>query len=331
MIGEAACGLPGKIIAWFGMLAMTLGVCGSYVVFLITRVHEFTGINEHLALLIVFLIVTVLSWIRSYSVLAYTSLFGLTALIFALVVQMTDIFQQDWVPIAEVEPFVRPDTYGSFLGNAGFLYLISTAVLPLEQSMREEERPKFGMALGKAIVIVTVVNLAFAISAYLGYGDCLHDPKNCVKGNVVDNLPDGLVTRAVNIFLSFDLLFTCIVFLLPMSQLLEKELFDESRFGERRVEIQRNMVRALLVLCITLVAYFIPVFDLVTCLSGGFGNNILGLILPPAFYMLLKHWKKTTLSCASKMELALCAFCFIFGLGFMALTLHTFVVKLGSF
>ena len=32
-IGEVAAGRPGKYLAWFGLVAMTLGVCGAYIVF----------------------------------------------------------------------------------------------------------------------------------------------------------------------------------------------------------------------------------------------------------------------------------------------------------
>jgi hypothetical protein len=309
------------------MLAMTLGVCGSYMVFMISRLQALTGLTETAGLCVVFVVVTVLSWLRTYKLLAYTSFFGIVALVFALGVQCVDVFQQDFVPVSELEPFVRVDTYGNFLGNAGFLYLISTAILPLEQSMHEEERPKFGRALAVAMVPVTILNVAFAVSAYWGYGDCLHDPSQCVKGLVVDNLPEGTLTNAVNALLSLDLLFTCIVFLLPMSQLLEKELLDESRFGEPVMEFKRNGLRACLVLGVTLVAHGVPVFYMLTGLSGGFGNNILGLVLPPVFYTLLKRRLEAKVSgttVASNMETAACGVCFLFGIGFIALTLATF-------
>merc|ERR1719356_573238 len=61
MIGAAALGLPGRIVAWFGMLAMTLGVCGSYVVFMISRLQALTGMSEAAGLCIVFVFVTLLS------------------------------------------------------------------------------------------------------------------------------------------------------------------------------------------------------------------------------------------------------------------------------
>merc|ERR1711972_473017 len=162
-------------------------------------------------------------------------------------------------------------------------------------------------------------------------GDCLHHPSHCVMGSVVDNLPKGTLTNVVNILLSLDLLFTCIVFLLPMSQLLEKELLDEARFGEWPVEMKRTCLRTMLVLGITAVACGVPVFDLLTGLSGGFGNNILGLILPPLFYMLLLRQRERPAGRAARaMEAAACGVSVSCGLGLLVLTLTTFVKQVQS-
>jgi hypothetical protein len=49
-------------------------------------------------------------------------------------------------------PLFKLDTFPLFLGNAGYLYLISTAVLPCAQSMAEPHR--FGAALNPSIVVV---------------------------------------------------------------------------------------------------------------------------------------------------------------------------------
>uniref|UniRef100_A0A7S2Q7P2 Amino acid transporter transmembrane domain-containing protein n=1 Tax=Zooxanthella nutricula TaxID=1333877 RepID=A0A7S2Q7P2_9DINO len=331
-VGQAALGAVGRFLAWFGMLAMTLGVCGSYVVFMVTRLELVTGVGQDWGLCVVCVLVTLLSWLRSYRLLAYTSFFGILALVFALAVQCVDVSRQDFAPLAELEPFVRVDSYGKFLGNAGFLYLISTAILPLEQSMQEEVRPHFGKAMAFAMVPVTILNIVFAAFAYWGYGDCLHAPTQCVQGLVVDNLPPGTLTNVVNALLSVDLLFTCIVFLLPMSQLLEKELLDEARFGEWSVEIRRNVLRTLMVVGIAWVAKGVPVFDLLTGLSGGFGNNILGLILPPVFYVVLRwrHKASPAHTASHALELAACGVCFLFGLGFIALTLTTFVAQVSG-
>ena len=45
-----------------------------------------------------------------------------------------------------------------------------------------------------------------------------------------------------------------------------------------------NGLRALVAILIAAVALGVPFFSLLTGLTGGFGNNILGFILPPLFY-----------------------------------------------
>ena len=55
-------------------------------------------------------------------------------------------------PLRAGLPLFKLDTFPLFLGNAGYLYLISTAVLPCAQSMAEPHR--FGSALNPSIVVV---------------------------------------------------------------------------------------------------------------------------------------------------------------------------------
>ena len=51
-IGAAACGRKGYAAAWFGLVAMTLGVCGSYFVFVASTLAELCGsITPHSSLL----------------------------------------------------------------------------------------------------------------------------------------------------------------------------------------------------------------------------------------------------------------------------------------
>lgn len=46
-LGREAMGPVGAFLAWFGVIAMTLGVCGSYVVFIGHSIHcMFSGYSE---------------------------------------------------------------------------------------------------------------------------------------------------------------------------------------------------------------------------------------------------------------------------------------------
>ena len=81
------------------------------------------------------------------------------------------------------------------------------------------------------------MNIAFGFVAYLSYGDCHGDTssKTCTQQNIVDNLPDTASTATIRVLLSLQLTFTAVVFLFPMSETLEAELFDKASFGQLRV------------------------------------------------------------------------------------------------
>jgi hypothetical protein len=161
----------------------------------------------------------------------------------------------------------------------------------------------------------------------------------------------------VQVLLSVDLIFTSIVFLYPFNEALERELLgtakkkaglsdpllqspeyagiqDGGRSDERSstdwtssYEWKRNFLRTGTVCCVGLVAYLVPSFSLLTGLTGGFGNNILGFILPTAFYWKLQnqngYWRNR--SWYRYAEQAILFGIFLFGLGFLFLSTSSFV------
>jgi amino acid permease len=240
-------------------------------------------------------------------------------------------------------PLFKLDTFPLFLGNAGYLYLIGTAILPLAQSMNEPRR--FSAALNPSIVMVTVLNLAFGLFAYIQYGgpegrvcDSIDTRTGsglgCVQDNVLKNLTPGLSTHLVKTFLVIDILFTCIVFLFPINEAIEQEVFGSAvspvvtKPGWFTLDTwRRNLSRAVITCSIGVVAYCVPFFSLLTGLTGGFGNNILGFILPPLFYYKLREhdgfWKQPR-SYAVLAEMAGIVVTVTFGIFFLFLTLIVF-------
>jgi len=306
-VGYQAFGMIGSFIAWFGAVAMTLGTCGSYVVFISSVGADLTKVkSQALWTVIVCAVLIPFSWLRSYKFLAPTSVFGIAALLFALAFTIADCFQHHTVALTVETKMVKLDTYPLFLGNAAFLYLMSTAILPLEQGM--EKREKFHRPFTLSIFLVTLANMAFGFIAYLAYGDCdnCQDVTNancCTQSNVISNVStkgSHSIVVAVKVLLTVDLFFTTMLYLFPMTELLERALFNQANFGKLRTEILRNTLRASVVCSIGLIAQGIPVFGLLTGLSGGFGNNIIGLILPPVMYFQLRkqngYWKQLTSS-----------------------------------
>jgi amino acid permease len=85
-LGREAFGDVGFALAWFGTIAMTLGVCGSYFVFISQTLHELTGAPTLLMLLGTLLFVGLLSWLKRLKTLAFTSALGVGALVLAVTV-----------------------------------------------------------------------------------------------------------------------------------------------------------------------------------------------------------------------------------------------------
>ena len=226
-----------------------------------------------------------------------------------------------------------------------------------------------------SMIFVTIMNILFGYYAYLSYGDCgVHTGPNltssssagtideygyepastsyyvaplehhahnktqsCTQSNVISNLPTAGATSAlVKILLCIDLLFTTVVFLFPFSQALEIELLDKSTFGTFKTEVRRNGIRVMIIAAIAGVSRAVPNFSYLTGLSGGFGNNILGFILPPLFFLKLQQ-NKAALPADLKLRIhsanpavrcgeyfGLC-FAFVFGVGLLILSTQQYV------
>lgn len=366
-VGREACGALGEAAAWFGVLAMTLGVCGSYFVFISSTMASMTTQSPFFWLMITLAAATMLSWLRHLTALAYTSAFGIAVLLLALVATCLEASRSEQrVDLTDL-PMWEIDTYPRFLGNAGFLYLISSAVLPLAQNSQDrafsgnavqpdsDAMPTFSRAFDASVVFVTLLNLAFGLFAWKQFGPCggLAESRPCVRPNVIDNLEVGPLTSSVKGLLCVDLLFTSLVFLFPVTEMIELEVFGAQALADANataaktrcsqhfglwgssLEWRRNMLRTGLVVTVATVAHAIPSFSLLAGLTGGFGNNILGFVLPPVFYYRLREQRGYWVDPASGQrwrfsEQALLLLIFMFGLAFLLLSTSSFVVAISQ-
>lgn len=76
----------------------------------------------------------------------------------------------------------------------------------------------------------------------------------------------------------------------------------------------------------------VPQFQLLTGLTGGFGNNVVGQLLPPLLYVKLQHlrgyWVNWRASWGKIYELALCLTVFLLSVLMMVLSTIDFVHKI---
>jgi phage shock protein PspC (stress-responsive transcriptional regulator) len=173
--------------------------------------------------------VWVLSMVRDIRNLRFTSAFGIVALAAAVGFASWDgaVVENDTprIPFSQI-PLVKLDTYPLFLGNAAFLYLISTAILPISQNMQKPQ--KFAEAFSISAALVTLLNVSFGLFAMWAFGGvaCAVDDARkgsglgCVQSQILDNLQTGYVSSLVKIFVIVDLLFTTVVFIYPWNEAL---------------------------------------------------------------------------------------------------------------
>ena len=277
-------------------------------------------------------------------------MFGIAALIGALFVSVYDAVTYHEAKAWSSYPQWEIKTYPKFFGSAAFLYLIHIVVLPSEQTM--SKRSEFPVAINRSVIFVTVLNLAYALVVYAYYGQS-------VRGNAMDNLEAGFLKTLIRLLLSIDLLCTGALFLLPVSRALEQELEKRTSFFRSSNLTHTRLLQTLSVVLISCIAVLVPDFALLTGLSGGFGNNIIGFLLPALIYCKLQfdrgyfhgiipssplplrpeeadahpRWRDSTPVPAVRepsfsvrvFELLLCAFVIVFSVLMMLLTTTSFV------
>jgi amino acid permease len=87
-------------------------------------------------------------------------------------------------------------------------------VIPIEQSM-EDPRRNYFKAANISTVVVTIVNIAFAILGYMFF-------KDDTKGIIILNLPHKSIwVILIKAFLCADILFTYTLFILTIAELIE--------------------------------------------------------------------------------------------------------------
>ena len=109
------------------------------------------------------------------------------------------------------------------------------------------------------------------------------------------------------------------------------------------MEIKRNALRAGIVVAIGLIAQAIPDFQLLTGLSGGFGNNIIAFVLPPIFYAKLRamtgYWTPLSsdailagdsVACWLGVEVVLLVVSWVFGVALLFLSTSAFASAIAS-
>ena len=316
------CGKIGKYLVYISMFLGMIGACGSYILFISGVIQTWlnplisseTSLSFYLSILILIPFPICLSLLRSYSFLSSTAKFGVAGVVLALIVTIFDgiLHIYDGTVNTNVMNnnllFFDISGFPIFVGNACFLFVIHAMILSQEQSMIDRSRDRVSLQFKKAnnlsLLLVTIINMLFAIFAYISFIDIVPFPDN-----IVDGLDHGIIQQITRACLCIDLLFTYALIMYPFTEALDSELFDSSQLNQNRnIIFKGNIIRILIVIITAGIAIGIPHFGYLTGLTGGSASIFLGFILPPIFIWRLApdkiHWTELYI---------LCPIIFIFG------------------
>eukprot|EP00744_Colponema_vietnamica_P010911 GILI01015365.1.p1 GENE.GILI01015365.1~~GILI01015365.1.p1 ORF type:complete len:483 (+),score=120.73 GILI01015365.1:155-1603(+) len=277
-------GMLMQVIIYAGIILTSLGVCAAYVVFVSKAVSDLSGhyFTDFQSALLLTPILILLSWLRDFRFLAFTSILGDIAVTSGLVTVL--IFGFMYHQITWDLPAARFDTFPRYFAGTAFLFCIHAVTLPLMQTMKKTS--EFPKATNWSFGFITILNAIFGALGYMLFGENVED-------NVISNLSGGGFVAAIQILISVDLFFTVPMVLASSREIIEAALFtDLPQYDTWAVCWTRNFIRGVLVCAFVAIALFVNNFGAAIGLVGGFTNSITAFVLPPLIYMKLQHESK---------------------------------------
>jgi len=155
-------------------------------------------------------------------------------------------------------------------------------ILPIEASM--QDRTQFQWVLTAAIGTITGLFLTFAGLGYSAYG-------NHTEDIITLNLPHDASAITVKLSLCLGLLFTFPVMLVPVYEIVEGALLEQSWFTERVRPSQRkaafDVVRICIVSSTIFLAAMIPGFGIFISLVGSLVCALLAFVIPATLHCVI--------------------------------------------
>ncbi|ETV87196.1 hypothetical protein H257_02169 [Aphanomyces astaci] len=271
-IGEVAYGKWGSRMVQISIVLMQFGFCCSYIIFVAQNMNQvlaYFGANVSVGALIVLQTVVYipLSWIR------YISYFSISNLI-------ADVF----ILYGEFNPcqYFNPQDYSVFIGTAVFTFEGIGLVIPTQASLTKDRQKQFPSLLVWTVLGLLTFYSVFASINYMALGDP-------IQPLVLASLPRNGWTLSVQCGWSFAQLLSYPLFLFPAVKIIEDMLQLPRRSSGQKV--QKNVVRAVIVIVTVLIAYFGQEhLDLFVSIVGAVCCVPLSFIYPPLFYQkIMKH------------------------------------------
>ena len=193
------------VLIYIGITLTSLGVCAAYFDFIAATMHAvLPSITADMWKVITAALIAPLALLRTFKYLAWSSIVGNVGVIAALVFVIVSGAKQYGEMKDKVNPLDLPayqaQTFPQFFGAASFLFAIHMLILPLSQSMGENEK-EFTLVAYSSYSVLTFMNTVFGAACYMLF-------QAGTQPTITDNLPATAVRTVVLVILSIAMLFT---------------------------------------------------------------------------------------------------------------------------
>ncbi|ETW05873.1 hypothetical protein H310_03531 [Aphanomyces invadans] len=280
-IGEVAYGKWGSRMVQISIVLMQFGFCCSYIIFVAQNMNQvlaYFGSNVSVGALILLqtLVYVPLSWIRYISYFSISNLIADVFILYGVAYILGTSFTSLAVQGVQPVQYFNPQDYTVFIGTAVFTFEGIGLVIPTQASLTKDRQKQFPALLVWTVMGLLAFYWMFASVNYMALGDP-------IQPLVLASLPRNGWTMSVQCGWSFAQLLSYPLFLFPAVKIIEDMLQLPRRSSGQKV--QKNVVRAVIVVVTILVAYFgQDRLDLFVSIVGAFCCVPLSFVYPPLFY-----------------------------------------------
>lgn len=286
-VARAAFGDIGATSVYCASISASVGVCGSYLVFiaasLASLLPDAHALVQTQLVLLILPAAVLLSSVRDSNQFAFTALLGdISVLLGMSVVVIYGFLYRDEDQDGGskgIVAFGSVDGFALAFGAVGFLFFIHFLVLPIEGSMQHPE--DFDRMVSLTFLGCAMISALFGVAGYSFFGDA-------TEQIVILNIKGSFFVSCVKLLLCIDLLFTYPVVMRPSVEILEQSL------GIQLMNSGCGSIRSRLAVCSGLgtvaagAGIFIPAFALLSGLVGGVCQTFLALVMPPLMLQSLR-------------------------------------------
>ena len=309
------------ILISLSIIFTSIGVSVAYINFICETIPEviievygrsITGISQRTIPLFLLPIIMLLSYLKTFKALAFTSILGNVAVLIGCMVILVygyrNITSFNDTIFYEV---ININTVPEYFGNVSFLFAIHVVILPILQQLRTSpnidivpntdnnnsieniendnnliQRMK---VVKLAYLFITTFNAAFGFIGYILFSNqtCEEDGRIGPCGNILNNLV-GVIVSPIKILLCIDIMFTIPLVLAAARELIENNILENDKkvfdIANKHSSTIRIVIRSILVLFTFIVAVSYPQFARSVNLVGGLICSFIAYIIPPILH-----------------------------------------------